>query len=90
MPEPLHNCGKELHHSHIWEGGNGRMERWKSGMMEEWKNGTPIPIAIGIIGGNVEVLTEIPALAEEHWKNVDFRCKRQKKAHQWQAFLSII
>jgi len=37
MPEPLHNCGKELHHSHIWEG--GRVEYWKDGRMEEWKFG---------------------------------------------------
>jgi len=30
------------------------MEKWKNGILERWKNGTPIPIAIGIIGGRIE------------------------------------
>jgi hypothetical protein len=33
-------------------------------MLECWKIGTPIPIAIWIIGGNVEALAEIPLRRE--------------------------
>ncbi len=43
------------------------MEGGKGGKMEELKDGTPIPIAIGIIGGKVEALAEIPL--RRKWKD---------------------
>lgn len=45
----------------------------------KWNNGTPIPIAIGIIGGNVEEFRRIPA------PNDPPTCRSSRTAEQLNA-----
>jgi hypothetical protein len=62
--------------------------------MEEWKDGTPIPIAIGIIGGNVEALAEIPLRREkdgrmERW-NPDPDSYRDYRGEGWKDGIQVV
>jgi hypothetical protein len=69
----------------------GIMELWNVGIMELWNVGMLECWNIGMLRlsrNPASVGEEWKFGGVEHWKNVDFRFIRKKKAHQWQAFLS--